>query len=165
MPNQKNNEGFTRVPNNILEALLGGRFSERERRIIDLFLRFGFGCGCTKEISISKTEISVLCDMPKQDVNLVLSRLFKNGVFTYNSACKKLVFFEQPDLWSTNSPDSESAEVRKRLTSKLIYRSLKVSHSRTKKCVNSLLRVRKRLTFDSDYVREQAQKHPLKENI
>ncbi|WP_223996493.1 replication protein [Burkholderia gladioli] len=74
-------DGFTRIANELFEAVLGFGFSQRQLLVLLTVLRKTYGFG-KKEDDMSASQISEVCKVGRQHVTTVLGELARMNVIT-----------------------------------------------------------------------------------
>lgn len=74
-------DGYTRIANELLDALISADLSKRERKVIDVIMRFSYGCG-KKWVSITEGEIEALTGIKKPNVSLTIKGLLAKKIIT-----------------------------------------------------------------------------------
>jgi phage replication O-like protein O len=74
-------DGFVRIANKLLEAILGGGFSHREQSVIITIIRKTYGYG-KKEDDMSAAQIGTMCNVARQHVTSTLNALAARNVIT-----------------------------------------------------------------------------------
>lgn len=74
-------DGFTRIANELFEAVLGFGFTQRQLLVVLTVLRKTYGYG-KKEDDMSASQISKICSVGRQHVTTVLGELLRMNVIT-----------------------------------------------------------------------------------
>lgn len=74
-------DGFIRIANELMEAILGFGFSHREVVVLFSIIRKTYGYG-KKTDDISASQLSDLCKIPRQHVTTTLNQLAQRNVIT-----------------------------------------------------------------------------------
>jgi phage replication O-like protein O len=81
MKNPQLEDGFTRIANELFEAILGFDFSERQLKVLLTIVRKTYGYG-KKEDDMSASQIGKVCNIDRSNVTRVLGQLEKMKVIT-----------------------------------------------------------------------------------
>jgi phage replication O-like protein O len=73
--------GFTRISNELLEAILGSKFTERQIKVIFSIIRKTYGFG-KKTDDMSASQIGIVCNMNRNHVTECLNKLSLMRVIT-----------------------------------------------------------------------------------
>lgn len=114
-------DGYTKIANELLEAIVLFKFSERQYKVFFAILRKTYGFNKTND-EISLSQLSILCNLPVNHVSTVITQLVKLNVI-----CKKqgkyahnLMINKQYDTWGLHNVECLNMELRnvdKRVTS------------------------------------------------
>lgn len=74
-------DGFTRIANELLEAILGFGFSHREQSVVFAIIRKTYGYG-RKTDDMSASQIGAMCGVARQHVTTTLNTLASRNVIT-----------------------------------------------------------------------------------
>ena len=77
----KREDGYTMIFNELLEALMCADIPKRARRLIDVQMRFSFGCGPKSFTSLTKSEFASLADLDWSDTHRALGWLLEKRIF------------------------------------------------------------------------------------
>lgn len=77
----KREDGYTMIFNELLEALMCADIPKRARRLIDVQMRFSFGCGPKSFTSLTKGEFASLADLDWSDTHRALGWLLEKRIF------------------------------------------------------------------------------------
>ena len=77
----KREDGYTMIFNELLEALMCADIPKRARRLIDVQMRFSFGCGPKTFTSLTKSEYATLANLDWSDVHRALQWLLEKKIF------------------------------------------------------------------------------------
>ena len=77
----KREDGYTMIFNELLEALMCADIPKRARRLIDVQMRFSFGCGPKTFTSLTKSEYAALANLDWSDTHRALQWLLEKKIF------------------------------------------------------------------------------------
>ena len=77
----KREDGYTMIFNELLEALMCADIPKRARRLIDVQMRFSFGCGPKTFTSLTKSEYAALANLDWSDAHRALQWLLEKKIF------------------------------------------------------------------------------------
>ncbi len=77
----KREDGYTMIFNELLEALMCADIPKRARRLIDVQMRFSFGCGPKSFTSLTKGEFASMADLDWSDTHRALGGLLEKRIF------------------------------------------------------------------------------------
>jgi len=77
----KREDGYTMIFNELLEALMCADIPKRARRLIDVQMRFSFGCGPKTFTSLTKSEYASLANLDWSDAHRALQWLLEKKIF------------------------------------------------------------------------------------
>jgi len=77
----KREDGYTMIFNELLEALMCADIPKRARRLIDVQMRFSFGCGPKTFTSLTKSEYAALANLDWSDAHRALQWLLEKRIF------------------------------------------------------------------------------------
>ena len=85
----KREDGYTTIFNELLEALMCADIPKRARRLIDVQMRFSFGCGPKSFTSLTKSEFASLADLDWSDTHRALGWLLEKRIFERDETDRK----------------------------------------------------------------------------
>lgn len=102
MANPQVENGYTRIANEIMEALAGIRISGEARQILDVIFRKTYGYG-KKEDSISLSQFYLLTKMPKPRICHAINKLIKMNIIAKkgNDIANVYRFNKDFDTWKS----------------------------------------------------------------
>jgi len=114
--------GYTRISNEILEALMYADLTKREYKICLCILRYGYGYNQDKsEIRCHQSAIAQLTGLYKGDIAYSLRSLENKNIIKWNKVSKTLTFNRHVDTWKVSKTlTPEIKKVSKILTKKLV---------------------------------------------
>lgn len=74
-----NRRGFTRFPNDFLEAIYTLDFTDRERRMLLFIIRFTYGCKNRKSIFLTNSDFSII-GIDRSDASKIVRKLMTKKV-------------------------------------------------------------------------------------
>jgi len=77
----KREDGYTMIFNELLEALMCADIPKRARRLIDVQMRFSFGCGPKTFTSLTKSEYATLANLDWSNTYRALKWLLEKKIF------------------------------------------------------------------------------------
>lgn len=77
----KREDGYTMIFNELLEALMCADIPKRARRLIDVQMRFSFGCGPQTFTSLTTKDFAMLSSLDLSNTRKAISWLVKNDIF------------------------------------------------------------------------------------
>jgi len=83
----KREDGYTTIFNELLEALMCADIPKRARRLIDVQMRFSFGCGPKSFTALTTKDFAMLSSLDLSNARKAISWLVKNDIF-------------EPDAWN-----------------------------------------------------------------
>lgn len=100
-------DGFTRIANELFEAVIGFGFSQRQLAVLLAVLRKTYGYG-KKEDDMSASQIGDLCNIGRNHVSETLGQLAKLNVITKRQGSYGLIIGVNKDykFWGAASPKS-----------------------------------------------------------
>jgi phage replication O-like protein O len=105
-------DGHTRIANELLEAIIKFKFTERQYKVFFAILRKTYGFNKTND-DISLSQISVICDLPVNHVSTVINQLVKlniiikkQGVYAQNLMINKIY-----DTWGLHNMECHNVEL------------------------------------------------------
>lgn len=107
MKNPQLEDGFTRIANELFEAILRFGFSQRQMVVLLAILRKTYGYG-KKEDDMSASQIGELCNISRNHVTETIGQLVKMGVLTKRQGGYGLILGVDKDYmkWGVDSPKS-----------------------------------------------------------
>jgi len=114
--------GYTRISNEILEALMYADLTKREYKICLCILRYGYGYNQDRsEIRCHQSAIAQLTGLYKGDIAYSLKSLENKNIIKWDKVSKTLTFNRHIDTWKVSKTlTSEIKKVSKTLTKKLV---------------------------------------------
>lgn len=104
-------DGFTRIANELLEAIILFKFSERQYKILFALIRKTYGFNKTND-EISLSQLSTVCNLPVNHVSTVISQLVSinvviksQGKYANNLKINKLY-----DTWGLHNMECHKVE-------------------------------------------------------
>lgn len=100
-------DGFTRIANELFEAVIGFGFTQRQLSVLLAVLRKTYGYG-KKEDDMSASQIGELCKISRNHVTETIGQLVKLNVLTKRQGSYGLILGVNKDYkkWGAGSPDS-----------------------------------------------------------
>jgi phage replication O-like protein O len=100
-------DGFTRIANELFEAVIGFGFSQRQLAVLLAVLRKTYGYG-KKEDDMSASQIGELCKISRNHVTEAIGQLVKLSVLTKRHGNYGLILGVNKDYnnWGVDSPNS-----------------------------------------------------------
>lgn len=100
-------DGFTRIANELFEAVIGFGFSQRQLAVLLAVLRKTYGYG-KKEDDMSASQIGELCKIGRNHVSETLGQLAKLNVITKRPGSYGMILGVNKDYkkWGVASPES-----------------------------------------------------------
>lgn len=80
-------DGFTTIFNELLEALMCADIPKRARRLIDVQMRFSFGCGPRSFTSLTTKDFAGLADLDWSNAHRAIIWLVEKGIFERDPDC------------------------------------------------------------------------------
>ncbi len=80
-------DGFTTIFNELLEALMCADIPKRARRLIDVQMRFSFGCGPRSFTSLTTKDFACLADLDWSNAHRAILWLVEKGIFEGDPDC------------------------------------------------------------------------------
>jgi hypothetical protein len=80
-------DGFTTIYNELLEALMCADIPKRARRLIDVQMRFSFGCGPRSFTSLTTKDFAGLADLDWSNAHRAIIWLVEKGIFEGDPEC------------------------------------------------------------------------------
>ena len=77
----KREDGYTMIFNELLEALMCADIPKRARRLIDVQMRFSFGCGPKTFTALTTKDFAMLSSLDLSNARKAISWLVKNDIF------------------------------------------------------------------------------------
>jgi len=77
----KREDGYTMIFNELLEALMCADIPKRARRLIDVQMRFSFGCGPKSFTALTTKDFAMLSSLDLSNARKAISWLVKNDIF------------------------------------------------------------------------------------
>jgi len=103
-------DGFVRIANELLEAILGGGFSLHEQSVLFTIIRKTYGFG-KKEDDVSASQIGSMCGVARQHVSSALNALAARNIITKRQGRYGMIVGIQKDhrLWIAKGQPKTSA--------------------------------------------------------
>jgi len=108
-------DGYIKLSNELWEALMSSDFTKRERRVIDVIIRFSYGCG-KKYADLTKSEIALFSDLKLPHVSEALKSLIsKKAIMEDETSPNRFWFNKHYKDWEVSSGINENPQFSKRL--------------------------------------------------
>lgn len=112
MANVQTENGYTKIADELLEALYSTNFSEPERRMIDLIIRYSYGCN-KHSITLKQWNDICLAGIPAGKIQHYLNHLKTSNILFIDEDTKTLMLNKNYDQWripTVNGYDPEQAK-------------------------------------------------------
>jgi phage replication O-like protein O len=105
-------DGYTRIANELLQAIILFKFTERQYKVFFAILRKTYGFNKTSD-EISLSQLSTLCNLPVNHVSTVINQLVKLNVIIKNQGkhAHNLMINKQYDTWGLHNVECHKEEL------------------------------------------------------